>query len=185
MLIQHNEDTGSKPYQCKECQRCFSRQDSLARHEKLHTRRRVVKDVVSSPIALDQEIRPESVDCSELSNGTSYSFSETTSNDTDGLNDVVSEPAVSQSMNQGAELDFDLIWPDSEDLFQTIMSTEKANQWEIPLGTLPFSVSPDTSNIPFETPSSFDERPSSIGTIPSGGNSQAVQDVSKMISNLV
>jgi hypothetical protein len=93
--------------------------------------------------------------------------------------------SVPQSAPQSLDVDFDLIWPDSEDLFQSIMSTETSNQWQMPLGTLPFSASPTASDVAFGTPSSFDERPSSIGTIPSGGNHQAVQDVSKMVSNLV
>lgn len=107
--------------------------------------------------------------------------------DSRSLGDTPLPPAVPQAVNHGAELDFDLIWPDSEDLFQTIMSTDSVNQWQMPLGALPFSVSasPAPSDVAFGTPSSFDERPSSIGIIPSGGNSQAVQDVSKMISNLV
>jgi hypothetical protein len=54
------------------------------------------------------------------------------------------------------------------------------------MGTLPFS--PDfipTAPLSVGTPSSFDDRPASIGHIPSGGNHQAVHDVSSMIANLV
>lgn len=103
------------------------------------------------------------------------------------LGDKSLPPVLQQGLHQGTELDFDLIWPDSEDLFQTIMSTDTTHQFQMPVGALPFSVSasPAPSDLAFATPTSFDERPSSIGAIPSGGNTQAVQDVSKMVSNLV
>jgi uncharacterized Zn-finger protein len=42
-------DTGFRPYRCKECQRTFSRQDSLVRHEKLHTRKDAPHNYPSPP----------------------------------------------------------------------------------------------------------------------------------------
>ena len=94
---------------------------------------------------------------------------------------------VPQSTTQpgSIDLDFELIWPDSEDLLQTLMSTDATNQWQMPLGTLPFSAIPSPNDITLDTPASFDERPSSIGAIPFGANQKAVQDVSKMVSNAV
>lgn len=108
------------------------------------------------------------------------------SDDSRLLGDSSVPPPAPLAVNHATEIDFDLIWPDNEELFQTIMSTDSVDQSQMPLGALPFSVStsPSPSDM-FGTPSSFDERPSSIGAIPSGGNSQAVQDVSKMISALV
>ncbi len=130
---------------------------------------------------------PESLGSTDINDQTttaptSYEYAGAVSDDQpfNPLSTSVPHPAP-----QSLDVDFDLIWPDSEDLFQSIMSTETSNQWQMPLGTLPFSASPTTSDVAFGTPSSFDERPSSIGTIPSGGNHQAVQDVSKMVSNLV
>ncbi|KFZ11995.1 hypothetical protein V502_07302 [Pseudogymnoascus sp. VKM F-4520 (FW-2644)] len=104
-----------------------------------------------------------------------------------------------QSMNsdvpdmlQAPEIGCDLIWPDSETLFQTIMSMDTANQWQMPLGTLPFlpGVQPAGSDIcdnqsnNFKSPDSFDDRGPAISAIPSGGSHRAVHDVSKMVSNL-
>lgn len=182
------QDTGVKAFACKDCQRSFSRKDSLARHEKLHSRRRPATHA-ASPLDLAQKpATPESIRSSiELNestvasavNGSDEPHSNTTSLSTPPI------PPPSAGQSQSLDLDFDLIWPDSEDLFQTIMSTDSASQWQMPLGSLPFSASPSTTDVPFGTPSSFDERPHSIGAIPSGGNHQAVQDVSKMVASLV
>jgi len=57
-----------------------------------------------------------------------------------------------------ADLDFSLVWPDSEYLFENLISSEAMNQWQMPLGTLPIST--------------FGTTGSSIGTIPSGESHQ-------------
>ncbi|OQV05806.1 Fungal specific transcription factor domain-containing protein [Cladophialophora immunda] len=168
--------TGAKPYQCKECKRSFSRQDSLARHEKLH-RRRNPEDASSPTESIDKPITPESLRNGDLTEGFPGVVPDVLGFPPTSLAAGVPQPAA-------GDLDFELIWPDSEDLLQTLMSSDASNQWQIPLGTLPFSATPSTADLPFETPSSFDERPPSIGAIPSGGNHQAVQDVSKMVSNV-
>lgn len=180
------QDTGSKPFHCKECQRCFSRQDSLARHEKLHTHRRAPRDVPSPPDSVSKPTIPDNIRTIHQSDHNSFIFHEATTGEVYRTTDLQSAPA-SNTMTLSPDLDCDLIWPDNEDLFQTIMSTEPANQWQIPLGTIQFPASPtaSTSDIRFGTPCSFDERPASIDAIPSGGNHQAVQDVSKLISNFV
>ncbi|KAK2792210.1 hypothetical protein FQN51_001869 [Onygenales sp. PD_10] len=61
------------------------------------------------------------------------------------------------------ELDFSLVWPDSEDLYQTIISSDAANQWQVPLGTLPLPSNPPKSNGMNLSP-------------------QAVQDVTEMVA---
>lgn len=80
-------------------------------------------------------------------------------------------------IQQNGDLDFQLIWPDSEKLFQSLMSADTSSH--VPLGTLPL-------------PSSFDDfgigpldNHSGAEAIPIGGGHQAVHGVSKMISNLV
>jgi hypothetical protein len=88
--------------------------------------------------------------------------------------------------NVAADLDFALIWPDSESLFQSLMSSDTTDQWEMPLGTLPFPpVVQDINTMNFGSPSSFDDRSSSVGTIPSGEGHQAVRDVTEMITSSV
>ncbi len=116
----------------------------------------------------------------------------TTTSVDDGTPDhawVEQQPAASRNMHDissSAEVDFNLIWPDSEFLFQTIMSSDAANQWQMPLGTLPFLPGlHQTGNANFGSPSSFDDRGPSIGAIPSGGSHRAVHDVSKMVTSLV
>ena len=85
-----------------------------------------------------------------------------------------------------SDLDFALIWPDSENLFQSIMSSDTTDQWQMPLGALPFPpVVQDVNGMNFVSPNSFDDRGSSIGTIPSGGSHQAVRDVTEMVTSSV
>ncbi|KAF9886616.1 hypothetical protein FE257_011256 [Aspergillus nanangensis] len=86
--------------------------------------------------------------------------------------------------NSGSDLDFALIWPDSENLFQSLMASDTTDQWQMPLGALPFPpVVQDVNTISFGSPHSFDDRSSSIGTIPSGGSHEAVRDVTEMVTS--
>lgn len=87
-------------------------------------------------------------------------------------------------MNCATDLDFQLIWPDSEELFQSIMSTDTTSH--MPVGTLPFPQGLEQfTPTSLDSPTSFDDRGSAIKAIPNGGGHQAVHGVSKMISNLV
>lgn len=99
------------------------------------------------------------------------------------------EMQLSHDTPPGADLDFSLVWPDSEDLFQTIMSSEATNEWQMPimpLGALPPPAAPsESSNNHIESPSFFGDRSSSIGNIPSGGSHQAVRDVTDMVTSSV
>ena len=85
------------------------------------------------------------------------------------------------------DMDFELMWPDSEQLFQTIISPEYLDQWQLPLGNF---VSPPVqltdSSAPVTPPTSdiIGDKPSSIESIPSGGNHRAVHDVSRMVSGM-
>jgi hypothetical protein len=90
---------------------------------------------------------------------------------------------VVQNGPLSADLDFELVWPDSEDLFETLMSSESANQWQMPLGTLPISTRSSSASFG-PASSSFDKGPS-IGAIPSGESHQAVHNVSEMVTALV
>jgi hypothetical protein len=195
--------TGIKPHACKHCNRSFSRQDSLIRHEKLHTR-----DVTTGALTPDQATgkKPITTNISRLWHGTAAApaynspplsnASESehhtipTSHQYDGQ-ETQAHSALPQDLLQSADLDFELIWPDSELLFQTLMSQDASLQWQIPLGILPFSSSiplhTDTDNVTasstsYATPTSLDERVSSIGPIPTGGNDQAVRDVRRMVA---
>lgn len=88
--------------------------------------------------------------------------------------------------NVASDMDFALVWPDSENLFQSLMSSDTTDQWQMPLGTLPFPpVVQDINGMNFGSPNSFDDRSSSIGAIPSGGGHQAVRDVTDMINSSV
>lgn len=85
-----------------------------------------------------------------------------------------------------SDLDFALVWPDSENLFQSLMSSDITDQWQMPLGTLPFPpVVQEVNGINFGSPSSFDDRTPSVGAIPSGGGHQAVRDLTEMVTSSV
>lgn len=70
-----------------------------------------------------------------------------------------------------------------------MISQDTALQWQMPLGTLPFpsNISIHTENvnnsIGYGTPTSLDERVSCIGSIPPGGNDQALIDIRSMVAN--
>ncbi|KAJ5335037.1 hypothetical protein N7452_007440 [Penicillium brevicompactum] len=166
--------TGSKPFVCKECRRPFARQDALTRHEKLHTRS-VDGNSDSGPLPQPSvgsvaSWNTNSVSPVDLStSATSQSWDEA-SGDT--------------SMHAASELDLTLIWPDSENLFQSLMSSDTTDQWQMPLGTLPFPpVVQDVHSMTFGSPSSFSDRGSSIGTMPPGGGHKAVQDLAEMVTS--
>ncbi|KAJ5541634.1 hypothetical protein N7494_006710 [Penicillium frequentans] len=173
--------TGSKPYVCKECRRPFARQDALTRHEKLHQRDMNAKDGPSSAsvppsASLDSMASWESSSASPVgpasTSATSRSWDESQSVHHPGMHNVASD------------MDFALVWPDSENLFQSLMSSDTTDQWQMPLGTLPFPpVVQDINGMNFGSPNSFDDRSSSIGAIPSGGGHQAVRDVTDMINS--
>ena len=197
--------TGHKPFMCKNCNRSFSRQDSLIRHEKLHTREAtsgvISSDEVKAGEAAPREPRAnvtrshgwpdsaaETYNSPPLSNVSEHHTIPTVIGSTPSQceGSFETQSALPQDVLQTAGLDFELIWPDSEDLFQTLVSQDALLQWQVPLGTLPFAseVPLPGENIisPYTTPGSLDDRVSSIGAIPSGGNDQALKDVRRMVT---
>ncbi|KAL4782489.1 hypothetical protein BJX76DRAFT_288760 [Aspergillus varians] len=169
--------TGSKPFVCRQCRRPFARQDALARHEKLHTRATATKQAQSPQVpqvtSLDtlpwDAARPETV-VTKSAPGRAWEESD--------------PPQPSSLQGIASDLDFALIWPDSENLFQSIMSSEISNQWQIPFGSIPTPpVVQGVSGMNFGSPNCFQDRASSIDNIPSGGSHQAVRDVSDMVTS--
>lgn len=155
------------------------------RHEKLHARTENAR-FASSPSALvTKPVTPESLHNSDAGDGNDPSLAGGPSSDQGHNDQDAAAAATIQNMTPLSDLDFELIWPDSEDLFQTIMSSDVSSQWQLPLATLPFPPESYSSrNVSIGSPSSFDDRAPSIGIIPSGGNHQAVHDVSEMIVSL-
>lgn len=171
---------------CKNCKRPFARQDSLVRHERLHARRECThyasppSNLVTPPMTANT---PTSVDINIAhstanENGGTHHHAWTEHGSMAGMDIPDMPPSV--------DLDFELMWPDSELLFQTIISSETVNQWQMPLGTQPLTPGVhQTGARIFGTPNSFHDKASSIGAIPSGGSHRAVHDVSKMVTGLV
>jgi len=148
----------------------------MLRHERLHTRAESTRYASSQAGSVTGPITPESMQRVDV-NGDSDStpFAGTT-----GQEQVITERQTANSGLQlsapTADLDFELIWPDSEDLFQTIMSP---NAFSFP------SESTLMMDHSLGTPCSFDDRAPSIDAIPSGANHRAVRDVSRMIASWV
>ncbi|KAL4872737.1 hypothetical protein BDV12DRAFT_125710 [Aspergillus spectabilis] len=174
--------TGSKPFVCKECRRPFARQDALTRHEKLHTRVAVSKQAQGhQPLQVHQVTSLDTLPW-EAPRAQAETIVPTSAPGQGWETSDAQQAANLQAV--ASDLDFALIWPDSEDLFQSIMSSDTSDQWQIPLGALPIPpVVQDVSGMNFGSPNSFDDRASSIGTIPSGGSHQAVRDVSDMVTS--
>jgi hypothetical protein len=156
------------------------------RHGRLHTRAEHAVHVSSPPDVASNAIVPETFQNFGVRNHSVVASACAPMQDHAPPKRQRATAAGLQQATPEAELDFELIWPDSEDLFQNIMSSDAVNQWQLPLATFPFPAENcAASNSSFGSPSSFDDRVPSIGAIPSGGNHQAVQDVSKMITSLV
>ena len=84
-------------------------------------------------------------------------------------------------------MDLNLIWPDSEDLFQSIFSADLLSSWNLPPGTLPL---PSTSMAPpaislavTSTNRPGAESSSNLGDLRSGSSHRAIHGVSEMVSN--
>ncbi|CAI7651648.1 unnamed protein product [Penicillium glandicola] len=168
-----------------QCRRPFARQDALTRHEKLHARTINAKNDSSEvhfppqPTSLDSLASWDTSSASTAdpvdpasTSATSHSWDE-------------SHPGNHANMhNAASELDFTLVWPDSENLFQSLMSSDTTEQWQMPLGTLPFPpVVQDMNGMNFGSSNLFDDPRSSVGPIPSGGGHQAVRDVTEMVTS--
>jgi hypothetical protein len=97
-------------------------------------------------------------------------------------------PSMMQHISPSADLDFNLMWPDAEDLFETLLATEATNQWQMPLTTLPMSsrsLYPSNNMFDQPSPSAFGDKGPPISPIPSGESHRAVHNVSEMVSSLV
>jgi len=85
-------------------------------------------------------------------------------------------------MPLSADLDFDLMWPDSEDLFETLMAPDPTNPWQIPQNN---AYSPPPQSIfNFGTPASIIDKGSPMSSVSSGESHRAVHNVSEMVTNL-
>lgn len=132
----------------------------------------------SASVAETQHSPSDHVSVSESANESAYS----------NIHEDILESNQSpiQSTLPAVELDFDLMWPDAEDLFETLLATEASNSWQMPLTTLPMSSGPMySSNYMFEQQGAFGDKPSPVSPVPSGESHKAVHNVSEMVSSLV
>lgn len=190
-------DTGYRPYVCKNCGRPFARQDSLIRHNRLNScLRRESQQSVSS--RSDVIIQPPPYTTPPGAYGvvvpTSNAREENSAACSSSIGQTWAEQEPTPSPSSGShnsppvppEIDFDLIWPDSEDLIQSILSSDSINQWQVPLATLPAPPAlPQARDNNYGATNSFLDKVSSICPIPSGESHLAVHNVSRMVTNLV
>lgn len=84
------------------------------------------------------------------------------------------------------DMDFGLMWPDSEDLFQSIFANDLSlSSWQLPLGTLPLPAQTPFNNgflVPQNGHLTGGTASNSAGAVPSGDNQHAVHGVSQMVS---
>jgi hypothetical protein len=181
------EDTGARPFVCKECKRPFARQDALARHKKLHNRTgysqcpspptsHASRQSICSPSSSGQLGAPDNG--SAVTRGTETNPSAPVR--------CAHGPVELHNSALSTDMDFDLIWPDSEELLENLVSLDSSAQWQSTLGALPISFGGNgMGNNTFESSNSFHDKASSIGIIPSGESHQAVHNVSEMVTSLV
>ena len=84
------------------------------------------------------------------------------------------------------DMDPSLVWPDSEDLFQSILAADISASWQLPPGTLPL---PSSTNMvvgeSVAAPMSSNAEQSSIlQGLESGDSDRAILGVSEMVSNV-
>ncbi|KAF1985331.1 C2H2 type zinc finger domain protein [Aulographum hederae CBS 113979] len=126
-LIRHERShTGLKPYRCKTCGRSFTRQDSLARHEKLHIR--------ESGITSHLGFADPAQTAISAGEGSAYGHDQRRSSSATPFSDSslnvhpqygTGNPYVNYQdpMNVNSQL----IWPDTENLFHVISSSDPSN----------------------------------------------------------
>ncbi|PVH72705.1 hypothetical protein DL98DRAFT_609856 [Cadophora sp. DSE1049] len=187
MTSRSMEYTGVRPYKCKECQRLFARQDSLARHEKLHIRD--TNDYPSPPSTTSMQYPSSRISTSsspkersEASGHVSQSHSTPSQFSTFDNQTPIIPNSNLPHMPLSADLDFDLMWPDSEDLFETLMAPDPTNPWQIPQNN---AYSPPPQSVfNFGTPASIIDKGSPMSSVSSGESHRAVHNVSEMVTNL-
>jgi hypothetical protein len=181
------EDTGARPFVCKKCKRPFARQDALARHEKLHNR----TGYSQCPSPPTSHASRQSI-CSPSSSGQlgapdngSAAIRGTETNPSAPVQ-CAHGPVEPHNSALSTDMDFDLIWPDSEELLENLASLDSSAQWQSTLGALPISIGGnEMGNNTFESSNFFHDKASSICVIPSGESHQAVHNVSEMVTSLV
>ncbi|KAF2759843.1 hypothetical protein EJ05DRAFT_311899 [Pseudovirgaria hyperparasitica] len=159
------------------------------RHEKLHSRPSVHGSQPLSPVDPRDKDKPATPESIQSSSRESYS-SEIPNPPNPTLQHQQQPNFDSEVTQQWPELDFELIWPDAEDLFQSINS-QHISDWQMPGHSLPLPF--DTNSYGNSHPAEASSQryhgsagaPGPTGPVTSGGGgNQAVQGVSDMISNL-
>lgn len=173
-------DTGSKPFSCQQCHRQFSRQDSLARHAKLHQQnaRTPSQNPAGSGLA-SRSLLTSSRPALDVSNSAS-SLSPDGATLTALSQTSPADPTLDSALELPLDADMQLTWPDSEGLLQTILSSDLSS-WTMPLDILPFPQYSPVDGPNAQHPAGFNEphNPSM------DGGSLAVRHLSQMITSLV
>ncbi|KAI9370216.1 cytochrome P450 [Aspergillus egyptiacus] len=157
-----------QPFACTVCGRCFSRQDVLNRHLRVHPSPAAAQVLASETAAPGL---PENGNWEILDNIPS-------SQDPRGQCLPLYETPIEDHRALPADLAPGLLWPDSEDLLQNIMSIDPG-AWQQPLPLAPLTLG--ISDVPDFLNATYLQSPAN-STIADDGR-QAIQSLSSMISD--
>lgn len=145
----------------------------MIRHGKTHEGQPAPSAAAASTRAIPEAADPSNLDTSGAASATEQSTALPTESFLDDM--LIQDPAIDPNLLAGEDLGFDqhLQWPETENLLQSIISTDF--NW-LPLNSLPF---PAPDAIPAVTPGS-------IAISESEGHSthRAVHDLSSLINSL-
>lgn len=171
---------------CAQCSRPFARQDSLARHQKLHRRRDTGVFPTSPSNQIIQQSLPSPLSSSgddAVNQASTQSVLQATPWERQGGSSEISQQ--NENEQTSVFLDFDLIWPDSEQLFESLMALDNTNARLLePLSDPPVSSLGLPQNIPASSRSS-QQTTSLMGANTSGESHRAVHNVSEMVTAIV
>ncbi|KAL4982741.1 cytochrome P450 [Aspergillus falconensis] len=161
-----------QPYRCTTCGRCFSRQDVLNRHLRVHS------ESSAATTDIGPQITPQSL--AGPSEWPSMSHQDTSPAQLQDNHCLpLYETPVDDVRPASANLTPGLLWPDSEQLLQNIMSIDP-NIWQQPL-----ALTPSTLAV-LDTPGEFMEnryQQSPANSIIADDGRQAVQSLNSLISD--
>ncbi|KAL2844930.1 cytochrome P450 [Aspergillus pseudodeflectus] len=167
-------DTGDKPFACNICGRCFSRQDVLNRHLRVHSSQTPTQGTVTD---VGPQITPH---------GQSGPSEWPSMSDRDAPSDQLPEDCLPMYQTPiedvrplPPDLASGLLWPDSEELLQNIMAIDPSI-WQQPLALAPSTLG--MAEMPGDMMNNGYQDSPSNSTIADDGR-HAIQSLSSLISD--
>ena len=179
--------TGSRPYACDVCTRAFGRQDSLYRHMRLHSKDHAGSKSYSSPAPsrAGTEIAASQRGEDSVNDNVDPQLTDTPCTAPSSTPTVTMDrqlvPVRQEGLIAPDQSGYDLMWPDSEQLFRTIVSSgSEAGQQS---GGVFLSYASPVS--PQAGAARFGDQPPSIDLSPGDESGQLVSGVKNMVHSQV